>query len=41
MWQLTIGFVALCITVYGITEVICDYLIEKAKYENKDKTKDE
>lgn len=34
MWQI-VGIIAICITIYGITEEICSYLKEKSKNENK------
>lgn len=35
MWQIVVGIIAICITIYGITEEICSYLKEKTKQENK------
>ena len=36
MWQIVVGIIAICITIYGIAEEFFSYLKEKAKYENKD-----
>lgn len=35
MWQITLGIIAICITICSITETICNYLIEKEKVEQK------
>lgn len=37
MWQIVVGIVAICITIYGIAEEFFSYLKEKAKYERGEK----